>query len=116
MNDESAKQELPASGAGAFADAYPAAWEAYRALGHAAAESGPLDERTRRILKLAMAIGARSEGAVHSHCRQALDEGIPADALRHVAVLAITTLGFPAAMAALSWIEDVVDGPQGDAD
>ena len=116
MNDSPSKQELPPSGAGAFADAYPAAWDAYRALGEAAGASGPLDERTRRILKLALAIGARSEGAVHSHCRQALDEGVPADALRHVAVLAITTLGFPAAMAALSWIGDVVDGPRGDAD
>ena len=109
MSDSDATHYLPRSGAGEFADAYPAAWEAYQALGKAAGESGPLDARTRRLLKLALAMGARSEGAVHSHCRQAVREGLSAEELRQVAVLAITTLGFPAAMAALSWIGDVVD-------
>ncbi len=33
------------------------------------------------------------------------------DALRQVALLAIPTLGFPAAMRALSWIEDPQDKP-----
>ena len=60
----------------------------------------------RRLLKLALAIGARSEGATHSHTRQALEAGLAPEALRQVALLAITTLGFPAAVAGLSWIED----------
>ncbi|MFQ6017499.1 MAG: carboxymuconolactone decarboxylase family protein [Kiloniellaceae bacterium] len=101
---------LPPSGAGAFAEDFPAVWEAYRALGERAAESGPLDARTRRLIKLALAIGAGSEGAVHSHARQALEDGLPPDELRQVATLAITTLGFPAAIAGLSWINDIVKG------
>jgi len=72
-------------------------------------ESGPIDARGRRLLKLALTIGAGSEGAVHSHCRQALQECIAEDELRQVAVLAITPLGFPAAMAAMSWIGDIVE-------
>ena len=67
--------ELP-SGASEVARAYPAVWTAYAALGKAAAEAGPLDERTRRLVKLALSIGASSEGAVHSHARRALKEGI----------------------------------------
>ena len=59
-------------------------------------------------MKLAMAIGAGSEGAVHSHARQALEEGISAEEVRQVCNLAITTLGFPAAMAALSWVNDMI--------
>jgi alkylhydroperoxidase/carboxymuconolactone decarboxylase family protein YurZ len=45
--------------------------EAYEALAAAAHESGPLDERTRRLVKLAIAVGARMEGAVRplSACR-----------------------------------------------
>lgn len=100
--------KLPETGAGAFAKQFPAVWEAYEALGKSAAEAGPLDARTRRLVKLALAIGARSEGAVHSHARQAQAEGLKAKELRQVAALAITTLGFPAAMAALSWINDVL--------
>jgi len=84
-------------------------WNAYQGLGKACAEAGPLDARARRLIKLALAIGARSEGAVHSHARRGLEEGLSADELRHVAKLAIPTLGFPASVAALSWIGDIAD-------
>jgi len=45
---------------------------------------------------------------VHSHVRKALDAGIKTDELRHVALLSLTTIGFPSMMAAMSWIDDVV--------
>ncbi|APE30735.1 carboxymuconolactone decarboxylase [Halomonas aestuarii] len=101
-------QELP-SGAGQVADDYPEVWEAYAALGKACAESGPLDARTRRLVKLALAVGARSEGAVHSHVRRGLEEGESGEALKQVAMLAIPTLGLPSGVAALTWIEDITD-------
>ena len=101
--------QLPPSRAGDVARKYPDLWSAYNDLGKAVSGSGPLDARTRRLVKLALAIGARSEGATHSHARQALEEGESADALRQVALLAITTLGFPAAVAGLTWIEDVTE-------
>jgi hypothetical protein len=37
-----------------------------------------------------------------------LTEGIDADQMRHVALLAVTTIGWPSAIARLSWIEDIV--------
>ena len=85
-------------------------WQAYQSLGEACAESGPLDGRTRRLVKLALAIGARSEGAVHSHTRRGLEEGLNEEELHHVALLAIPTLGFPASVAAMSWIDDIAEG------
>ena len=100
-------KKLPPSGAGIFAQQFPEVWDAYETLGKACAESGSIDARTRRLIKLALSIGARSEGAVHSHVRQAVEEGMTAEELRQIAALAITTLGFPAAMAGLSWINDV---------
>ena len=102
--------KLPPSGAGVFAAQFPETWSAYEALGKACTESGPLDARSRRLIKLALSIGARSEGAVHSHARQALEGGLSAEELRQVAALSITTLGFPAAMAGLSWINDMLKG------
>jgi len=100
--------ELP-SGAGEVARAYPAVWQAYAALGKATAEAGPLDERMRRLVKLALSIGAASEGAVHSHTRRAIGEGIPHNELKQVALLAIATLGFPQAVKGLTWIQDITD-------
>lgn len=94
--------------AGSFAEEAPAIWKAYQDLGKVCSEAGPLGDRERRLVKLALAVGGGSEGAVHSHTRRALDQDLSGDELRHVAALAITTLGFPRAIAALTWIEDVL--------
>ncbi|MDF1523949.1 MAG: carboxymuconolactone decarboxylase family protein [Trueperaceae bacterium] len=83
-----------------------AAYERFASLAH---EAGPLSDRERRLVKLALAIATASEGATHSHARQALEAGIGVDDLRHVAFLAATTAGFPVTMRALSWIQDVTD-------
>jgi alkylhydroperoxidase/carboxymuconolactone decarboxylase family protein YurZ len=99
-------EQLP-SKAGDLASGYPAVWEAYSHLGQACAEAGPIQGPAQRLIKLALAIGANSEGAVHSHARRALEEGISARELKHVALLAIPTLGLPHAVRVLSWIEDI---------
>lgn len=71
-------------------------------------QTGGLNERSRRLVKLGIAIGSRSEGAVRSNARKALALGVEPDMLRQAALLAITTVGFPNAMAALQWIEEVL--------
>jgi alkylhydroperoxidase/carboxymuconolactone decarboxylase family protein YurZ len=92
-----------------FEKDFPKVWDAFTRLAETCHESaGPLDDKTRRIAKLAIAIGSRHEGAVHSAVRQALASGATAAELRHVAVLAITTIGWPAAHAALTWIDDLL--------
>lgn len=95
--------------AGDLAEQHPDVWAAYSALGKATSNSGPLTERERRLVKLALAIGASSEGAVHSHARRAKSEGIEKAALHQIALLAIGPLGLPHAVAAKTWIEDVCD-------
>ena len=100
--------KLPSAAAGVSRD-YPDIWSAYEDLGAACAGAGGLDARTRRLVKLALAIGAASEGATHSHVRRGVEEGIDAADLKQVAMLSIPTLGFPRAVAALTWIEDITD-------
>ncbi|MBI2927162.1 MAG: carboxymuconolactone decarboxylase family protein [Verrucomicrobia bacterium] len=93
-----------------FQKAYPDVFAAYDALGNATQEAGPLSAKERALVKLALAVGARLEGAVHSHTRRALEAGCAPAEIRHAVVLATTTLGFPAMMAALSWVDDVLGG------
>ncbi len=88
---------------------YPDVWKAYQDLGETCNNAGPLDEKTVRLVKLALAIGAKSEGAVHSHARRALRQGITREELQQVALLSITSIGWSSGIAALSWIQDVVD-------
>ena len=86
---------------------FPEVIEAYEKLGEATLGAGPLDGKTRALAKLGIAIGSRHEGAVHSHVRKSLEAGATLDECRHVVLLSTTTIGFPAMMAALSWVEDV---------
>ena len=89
-----------------FKTRYSRVWEAFTALGDRCHEAGPLDEKSRRLVKVALSVGAGLEGATHSAVRNALQAGLTADEIGHVAVLAITTLGLPAATRAYTWIED----------
>jgi alkylhydroperoxidase/carboxymuconolactone decarboxylase family protein YurZ len=93
-----------------FRGRYPGIWDSFAALAGKCHEVGPLDEKHRRLVKLALAVGAGHEGAVHSACRRALDAGLAEEELYHVGVLAITTIGWPAANRAMTWIRDVVEG------
>lgn len=72
-------------------------------------QTGGLDERSRRLIKFGIAIGSRSGGAVRSNARKAAALGLKPDELRQAALLAVTTIGFPSAMAALQDIETVLD-------
>lgn len=88
---------------------YPGVLDAYEKLGAECQGAGPLDAKTRTLAKLAIAVGAGLEGAVHSHVRRSLEIGATIDDCRHVVLLATTTIGFPAMMAALSWVEDIAN-------
>ena len=91
-----------------FQKAYPKVFRAYAALGAATQEAGPLSRKARAIAKLAIAVGGRMEGAVHSHTRRALEAGCTPAEIRQVVLLATTTIGFPAMMSAMSWVDDVL--------
>jgi len=85
---------------------HPKVWKAFNELGEQCHEAGPLDEKSRRLVKLALSIGASLEGATHSAVRNARKAGITPEEIDHVAVLAISTLGLPAATRAMTWITD----------
>lgn len=89
-----------------FKEEFPTIWEAFQHLGEECHQNVAFDEKTRRLVKLAIAIGAGLEGGTHSAVRQALASGIPFEEIKSVALLAVTTIGFPASMRALTWIED----------
>ncbi len=92
-----------------FTQAYPSVAAAYEQLGTEVHGAGPLDDKTRALIKLGISVGAWLEGAVHSHVRKALDAGAKPAELRHVALLSLPTIGFPSMMAALSWVDETID-------
>ena len=91
-----------------FSASFGSLWQAFQKLGEECHGAGPLDERARRLVKVGIAAAAHSEGAVHSAVRHAKAAGISADEIRHAIILSITTIGFPRAMAAISWADDIL--------
>ncbi len=92
-----------------FITRYPKLGEAWQSV-RAQEADGPLDEVTRRLIKLAVAAGAMREGAVHSCARKAVAAGASADAIRQVVAMTASTLGLPSAVAISTWVDDVLEG------
>ena len=93
---------------------YPEVMEAWEKLGATVRSAGPLDEKTSHLIQLAAAAASRSEGAVHSHARRARNAGASREEIQHTLLLLISTIGFPQAMAALSWCQDIFKGENGE--
>lgn len=99
----------PPSAHQAFVKRYPKLGQAWDLTAQAGAE-GPLDERTLRLVKLGVALGALREGAVHSAVRKAVAVGVSPREIDQVIALAASTLGFPATVAVDTWVRDLPAG------
>ncbi len=93
---------------------YPEIIEALDNLGATVRGAGPLDEKTSHLIQLAAAAAAKSEGSVHSHTRRAKKAGASREEIYHTLLLLISTIGFPQAMAAISWCRDILEGEGGE--
>jgi alkylhydroperoxidase/carboxymuconolactone decarboxylase family protein YurZ len=91
-----------------FKKNFPQIFETYAKLAVSCNKGGPLDEKTREMVKLGIAIGLSSEGAIKSHTRRALALGVTAEGVRHAALMALTTAGFPTSIAAMKWVDEVL--------
>ncbi len=96
----------------AFVERYPDLGEAWELMAEGG-RNGPLDEPTARLVKLGVAIGAMREGAVHASVRKALAAGAEPAALEQVVALAAATVGLPGAVAAFSWVRDLMPDAEG---
>ena len=92
-----------------FKERYPEIFEDFNQLGRRCRESGPLDPKVQNLVNLGIAIGASSRGAVMSQTRKALKTGAGREEIMHTLFLSLTTIGFPGMIAALGWINEVLE-------
>ncbi len=78
-------------------------------MGQVLKEAGPVDDKTSQLIQLAASAAIRSEGAVHSHARRALELGASPDEIYHSLILLTSTIGFPNVAAAISWVDDLLE-------
>jgi 4-carboxymuconolactone decarboxylase len=86
-----------------FKSEFPGLYEKIDATGHALhVEGGPLDDRTRALLKVAMSSAGGHQRSLETHLAAAREAGIEEAELLHALLLLIPTCGFPAFMEAYS--------------
>ncbi len=88
-----------------FVEDYPEIWEAHQKLTEACAECGPLDRKTRELIKVAACGAAGQETAVERHAVMAVQHGAEIEEVYQAVLQLITTVGFARASAALKWAE-----------
>jgi alkylhydroperoxidase/carboxymuconolactone decarboxylase family protein YurZ len=93
----------------AFSEKFPELLKDYEQLGKNCRSAGPLERKHQDLVKLGIAIGANSRGAVMSHTRKAMAEGATAEEILHVVLLSLTTTGFPNMIAAFGWVNEVLE-------
>ena len=93
-----------------FSSKFPEVFKDYQQLGKTCRESGPLGEKYQNLTNLGIAIGANSRGAVMSQTRKALESGASQEEIVHVVLLSLTTIGFPNMIAAMGWVDEVLEG------
>jgi alkylhydroperoxidase/carboxymuconolactone decarboxylase family protein YurZ len=103
-----ARLKRPPKAFEAFVRRFPKLGKGWALLSEAGEEAGPLDVKTQRLVKLALAIGTRQEGAAHSGVRKALAAGATAQELEQVIALAASLIGLPACVAALGWVREEI--------
>jgi len=92
-----------------FTSKFPEVFEDYSKLGITTREAGPLDKKDQDLIKLGISIGANSRGGVMSHTRKALESGATPEEITHAVLLSLTTTGFPNMIAAMGWVDEVLD-------
>ncbi len=92
-----------------FSEKYPEVLRQYQELGKSCRETGPLEYKYQDLVKLGIAVGANSRGAVMSAVRKALASGATPDEIVHAVLLSLTTTGFPNMIAALGWADEVLE-------
>ena len=92
-----------------FSQKYPDIFKDYQQLGKSCRESGPLDSKCQDLVNLGIAVGANSRGSVMSQTRKAMASGASKDEILHAVLLSLTTTGFPNMIAALGWVEEVLE-------
>ncbi len=92
-----------------FSQEFPEVFNDYEQLGVSCRKAGPLDTKTQDLIKLGIAIGANSRGAIMSHTRKALASGATPEEIMQCALLALTTTGFPSMIAAMALVNSVIE-------
>ncbi len=84
-------------------------YEAYQNYGKLVHEKGgPLDEKTRWLIKIALSTDCKNEYSLRTHILKALKSGCTQEEIEHAILLVGPTSGFPTMMRGLMVLREVM--------
>ena len=93
-----------------FKEEFPEVYARHEALGKEVHENaGPLDEKSRWLIKIAISAVCNHKRALATHIKKARDAGVADQEIKHALLLLIPTAGFPTFMKAYSVLSNMVD-------
>jgi 4-carboxymuconolactone decarboxylase len=91
-----------------FKKDFPSVFQSHEALGKVIhEEAGPLPEKTRWLIKLAVSAASGHTIALETHIFRAREAGATEEEIKHALLLIIQTTGFPMFMEAYSAYKDL---------
>jgi 4-carboxymuconolactone decarboxylase len=69
----------------------------------------PFGTNISDIIKIGIAIGANSRNSVMPSIRKALSSGSTPEEITHANLLSLTAIDFPDMIAALGWVNEILD-------
>ena len=82
-----------------FKEEFPEIHQKHEALGKEVHEKGgPLPEKTRWLIKIAISAACNHKRALETHIRKATAAGVAEDEIKHAILLLVPTAGFPTFM------------------
>lgn len=86
-----------------FIRKFPELGNAHEAVAKAVDAAGPIDPKTRELIKMGICIGAGLESAFRSHVRRAMQHDATMQEIEQTVIMAMNTCGFPRTVAAWQW-------------
>ena len=85
-------------------------YDAYSNYGRLVHEKGgPLDEKTRWLIKIALSTDSQYEYALKTHILKALKSGCTKEEIEHAILLVAPTSGFPKTMKGILILRDIIE-------
>jgi 4-carboxymuconolactone decarboxylase len=89
-----------------FKAEFPEVYARHEALGREVHENaGPLDEKSRWLIKIAISAACNHKRALATHIKRAEDAGVAEAEIKHALLLLIPTAGFPTFMKAYAVLD-----------
>ena len=93
-----------------FKEEFPEVYARHEALGKEVHEKvGPLGEKSRWLIKIAISAACNHKRALATHIRKAKGAGVNDEEIKHALLLLIPTAGFPTFMKAYAVLNNIVD-------